>query len=63
MDEKVFEETVRHVRPGIESIARRFFVSLQMEDEIDDVVQEVLIVLWRHRGQIEGLKNMESRCT
>jgi RNA polymerase sigma factor, sigma-70 family len=60
MDEKAFEETVRHVRPGIESIARRFFVSLQMEDEIDDVVQEVLIVLWRHRGQIGELKNVEA---
>ena len=52
MDEKAYEQIAHRARPEIESIVRRFFASLQMEEEIDDVVQEVLILLWRYRGSV-----------
>ena len=59
MDEKAYEQIAQRVRPEIETIARRFFTSLQMEDEIDDVVQEVLILLWRYRDRLDEVTRLE----
>ena len=60
MDEKAYEHIVQLARPEIESIVRRFFVSLQMEEEIDDVVQEVLILLWRYRDRLDEVERLEA---
>lgn len=60
MDEKAYEQIAQRVRPEIETIARRFFTSLQMEDEIDDVVQEVLILLWRYRDRLDEVTRLEA---
>ena len=60
MDEKAYEQIAHRARPEIESIVRRFFASLQMEDEIDDVVQEVLILLWRYRDRLDKVEKLEA---
>ena len=60
MDEKAYEQIAHRARPEIESIVRRFFASLQMEEEIDDVVQEVLILLWRYRDRLDKVEKLEA---
>ena len=60
MDEKAYEQIAHRARPEIESIVRRFFASLQIEEEIDDVVQEVLILLWRYRDRLDKVEKLEA---
>lgn len=59
MEESEFEHIVRRLRPLVTDISGRFFSTLKMDDETEDVAQEVFIQLWRMRDQLGEIRNIE----
>jgi len=59
MEETEFEHIVRRLRPLVMNISRRFFSALKIDDETEDISQEVFMLLWRKRGSLDEIRNIE----
>lgn len=59
MKETEFEHIAARLRPIVMGVSGRFFSSLGMDGEAEDVTQDVMFKLWKTRDRLGEIQNLE----
>ena len=58
-----FDQNIEDLTPGLTALARKFMVATGSKAEIEDIIQEAFITLWKLKESGYEIRNMKALAT